>query len=84
VIDHNKLRRAQESVIKELDAKFEDEIHQNGISCIFIGGYLDETKVMLKAEENAKCIQVWLKKSILQFAWNQEVDICGIFFSSYN
>ena len=40
--------------MKELDAKFEDEIQQNGISCIFFDGRRDETKVMLKAEDNGK------------------------------
>ena len=40
--------------MKELDAKFEDEIQQNGISCIFFDGRRDEAKVMLKAEENGK------------------------------
>src|SRR5688572_431723 len=54
VIDHNKVRRAQERVMKELDAKFEDEIQQNGISCIFFDGRRDETKVMLKAEVHGK------------------------------
>src|ERR1043165_6956920 len=54
VIDHNKVRRAQEKIMKKLDAKFEVELQQNGISCIFFDGRRDETKVMLKAEKNVK------------------------------
>lgn len=35
VIDHNKVRRAQERIMKELEAKFAVELQENGISCIF-------------------------------------------------
>jgi len=84
VIDHNKVRRAQERVIKELDAKFKDKIHQNGISCIFIDGRHDEMKFMLKAEENDKMYPGLVKEEHITVCMEPEstVDICGIFFSS--
>jgi len=40
--------------VKKLDVKLEEELLQNGISCIFFDESRDETKVMLKAEENGK------------------------------
>jgi len=54
VIDHNKVRRAQERIMKELEAKFAVELQENGISCILFDGRRDETRVMVQAEENGK------------------------------
>ena len=62
VIDHNKVRRAQEKVMKEQDAKLTEELEKNGISCIFFDGRRDETKVMLQAEENGKMYPGMIKE----------------------
>lgn len=54
VIDHNKVRRAQERIMKELEAEFAVELQENGISCIFFDGRRDETTITVQAEENGK------------------------------
>ena len=54
VIDHNKVRRAQERVMQKLETNLDEELRENGISCIFFDGRRDQTKVMLRAEENNK------------------------------
>ena len=35
VIDHNKVKRAQDKIMAELNEKFEEELKVKGISCIF-------------------------------------------------
>ena len=50
VIDHNKVKRAQESLGKELEKEFDENIRKNGVSCLFFDGRKDSTKVMLEAE----------------------------------
>ena len=48
VIDHNKVKRAEEKLVQELDAKFESEIRDHGISCLLFDEERDDTKMMLK------------------------------------
>ena len=48
VIDHNKIKRAQEKLVAELQNEFENNITKNGISCILFDGRKDDTRVMLK------------------------------------
>ena len=50
VIDHNKVKRAQEKLAKELEKQFDENIRKNGISCLLFDGRKDSTKVMLEAE----------------------------------
>ena len=50
VIDHNKVKRAQDRLMVELEAEFEDQLRRNGVDCILFDGRRDETKVMLEME----------------------------------
>lgn len=52
VIDHAKVKRAQEKVIKTLQNSFEEEVKEEGVSCLLFDGRRDETKVLLEAEES--------------------------------
>ena len=54
VIDHNKIKRAQEVLTSKLNDEFEEEIKKKGISCIFFDGRRDDTKVMLECEDSEK------------------------------
>ena len=54
VIDHNKVKRAQETLAAEIRQDFEEEIKKNGVSCIFFDGRQDETKVMMEWEDGGK------------------------------
>ena len=38
VIDHNKVKRAQEKLAKEFDKEFDDTICKDGVSCLFLDG----------------------------------------------
>ena len=58
VIDHNKVRRAQERIIKKLEAKFGVELQENGISCIFLMDVVMKPKLWCKQKKMVKCIQV--------------------------
>jgi hypothetical protein len=50
VIDHNKVKRAQLNLAKELEKEFDENIRKNGVSCLLFDGRKDSTKVMLEAE----------------------------------
>lgn len=52
VVDHNKVKRAQEKVMKSLDQEFDDLYKKDEIDCIFFDGHQDTTKVMLKADNS--------------------------------
>ena len=54
VIDHNKIKRAQEKLSKELEKEFDKKICDGGVSCMFLDGRLDDTKVMLVCEDSDK------------------------------
>ena len=53
-MDHSKVRRAQEKLMKSIDQKFDDLCEEGGISCIFFDGRIDTTKVMLKTDNSDK------------------------------
>lgn len=52
VIDHNKVKRAQEKVMSSLDREFDEFCMKGGIECIFFDGREDVTKIMLKADNS--------------------------------
>ena len=54
VIDHNKVKRAQEKLAKEFDKEFDDKIRKDGVSCLFFDGRQDDTRVMLTCEDSDK------------------------------
>ena len=49
VIDHNKIKKAQEIVIKAYNQEFDDYCKNCNIECIFVDDRQDKTKVLLKA-----------------------------------
>ena len=51
IIDHNKVKRPQEKVGKELTSKHENQLSNNGLSCILFDGRKDETKVFIDVED---------------------------------
>lgn len=53
VVDHSKVKRAQEKVIKLLDEEFHDRCQTGSIKCIFFGLRKDSTKVLLKADNSS-------------------------------
>ena len=50
IIDHNKVKRAQEEIGKELTLKLQNELNNNGLSCIFFDGRKDDTKIFFDVE----------------------------------
>lgn len=50
LIDHNKIRRAQQKIMNEISEQQEKELKEGGISCLLFDGRMDETKVMLEVE----------------------------------
>ena len=52
IVDHSKVKRAQEKIMKNLQRNFEDECREGKINCIFFDGRQDATKVMLQAEDS--------------------------------
>ena len=50
IIDHNKVKRAQENIGKELTSKHENELINNGLSCILFDSRKGETKVFIDVE----------------------------------
>ena len=46
VIDHHKVKRAQEMLTKEFEKEFDKKIREDGVSCLFFDGRLDDTRVM--------------------------------------
>ena len=46
IIDHNKLKRAQDKLIKKMDEKFEETLQMEGLSCLIFDGRKDDTKVI--------------------------------------
>lgn len=52
VVDHNKVKRAQERIMKSLDQEFDVLCKKGEIDCIFFDGRADATKVLLKAENS--------------------------------
>ena len=51
-IDHNKVKRAQEKLAKELENKFDKKIQESGVSCLLFDGRQDNTKVMLVTNDS--------------------------------
>ena len=54
VIDHNKVKIAQEKLVKELSVKLEKDLALNGRSCILFDGRKDDTKVLMEIEGSTK------------------------------
>ena len=54
VIDHNKVKRAQEKLAKEFYKEFDDKIRKDGVTCLFFDGRQDDTRVMLTCEDSDK------------------------------
>src|SRR6218665_120153 len=52
VVDHNKVKRAQEKLMKSLNQEFEDLCQKGVIDCILFDGREDATKIMLKADNS--------------------------------
>ena len=52
VVDHNKVKRAQEKLMKSLNQEFDDLCKKGEIDCIFFDGREDITKVMLKTDNS--------------------------------
>ena len=50
VIDHNKVKRAQDKLIVELEDEFEKQLGKTGASCVLFDGRIDATKAMLEME----------------------------------
>ena len=50
VIDHNKLKRAQEKVVDELQETFENNLAKNKPTCVFFDGRRDLTCAMMEME----------------------------------
>ena len=54
VIDHNKVRRAQEKLTDELSKEFEDKLKVKGTGCVLFDGRIDATKTMMEIEGSDK------------------------------
>ena len=54
VIDHNKVRRAQEKLTKELNKEFEEKLKAEGTDCVLFDGRIDQTKTMMEIEGSTK------------------------------
>ena len=78
VIDHNKVKRAQDKIMAELNEKFEEELKVKGISCIFFDGRRDDTKVMLEMEGTTTVFPGMVKKSTTLYVVSQVENISGI------
>ena len=53
IIDHNKVKRAQEKLAKELDNQFEVDLEKNPASCLFFDGRVDATKIFIEVNERS-------------------------------
>src|SRR5205814_7613792 len=53
VVDHNKVKRAQEKVMKSLDEEFHARCQIGNIECIFFDGRKYSTKVLLQADNSS-------------------------------
>ena len=54
MIDHNKAKKAQEGLSEELDAKFEQELKQEGVTCILFDGRRDDTRYFSTEGKNVQ------------------------------
>jgi len=54
VVDHSRVRKAKEKLIKSLNQKCVDLCEEGVISCIVFDGRIDTTKVILKADNSDK------------------------------
>ena len=52
VIDHSKVKRAQEKLSKELENRFGKKIQECGVTCLLFDGRQDDTKVMLVTDDS--------------------------------
>lgn len=62
VIDHNKVRRAQEKLVSNLEEEFRKKIIENGVSCLFFDGRRDDTKVFVKVGDADKLFPAMVKE----------------------
>ena len=54
VIDHNKVKRAQKKLGKDLENNFDKSLRENGISFLLFDGRQDDTKIMWETEGSDK------------------------------
>lgn len=63
VIDKNKVKRAQEKLMRELGEEFEEKCREEGgISCILFDGRIDLTNVMMEAEGSVQSFPAKIKE----------------------
>ncbi|KAI4796469.1 hypothetical protein KUCAC02_026971 [Chaenocephalus aceratus] len=63
VIDKNKVKRAQEKLMRELGEEFEEKCREmGGISCILFDGRIDLTNVMMEAEGSDQSFPAKIKE----------------------
>lgn len=63
VIDKNKVRRAQEKLMREIGDEFEERCREEGsISCILFDGRIDLTNVMMEAEGSEQSYMGMIKE----------------------
>ncbi|KAJ8387960.1 hypothetical protein AAFF_G00147510 [Aldrovandia affinis] len=63
VIDKNKVKRAQEKLMRELGQEFEEKCREEGgISCILFDGRIDLTNVMMEAEGRVQYFPAKIKE----------------------
>ncbi|XP_065665091.1 uncharacterized protein LOC136086713 [Hydra vulgaris] len=53
IIDHNKVKRAQEKFAKKLNNQFEVDLEKNPVSCLFFDGRVDATKMFIEVNKRS-------------------------------
>jgi hypothetical protein len=79
IIDHSKVKRAQEKLAIELANKFNKDLENNVVSCIFFDGRKDNTKVLTEFD-GTPFVLVFSRKSIILSLLNQVENIYFILF----
>lgn len=54
IIDHNKLKRAQEKITMQISEEFETDIRESPVNCILFDGRKDDTKTQFEVEGSSK------------------------------
>ena len=62
VIDHNKVKRAQEKLMKSLSLEFDEECRTEKISCILFDGRKDLTKTLMTIDGSARKYPATIKE----------------------
>ena len=69
IIDHNKVKRAQEKVMGNLTKNFESNFKKEAASCILFDGRKDNTKIMMEADGFASSFPALIKE--------EHYSVCG-------